>query len=116
MRDRFSGYRDCRLEKICIFVNDKPIDELSALCPGVNAKAKAAEIVKKLADEIPQHQFEVMVKACLGTASKAVAQRKIKAMKKDFTGVLKGGQFKLIIVDDHLLFKGIWWPIDWARN
>ncbi|KAL3077908.1 hypothetical protein niasHS_013437 [Heterodera schachtii] len=84
------GYRDCRLEKICIFVNDKPIDELSALCPGVNAKAKAAEIVKKLADEIPQHQFEVMVKACLGTASKAVAQRKIKAMKKDFTGLLKG--------------------------
>uniref|UniRef100_A0A914HYQ3 Tr-type G domain-containing protein n=1 Tax=Globodera rostochiensis TaxID=31243 RepID=A0A914HYQ3_GLORO len=66
------GYRECRLEKICIFVNDKPVDELSMLCPGVNVKARAEEVVKKLAEEIPQQQFE------------------IKPMKKDFTGLLKG--------------------------
>uniref|UniRef100_A0A183BT07 ATP-dependent Clp protease ATP-binding subunit ClpX n=1 Tax=Globodera pallida TaxID=36090 RepID=A0A183BT07_GLOPA len=84
------GYRECRLEKICIFVNDKPVDELSMLCPGVNAKARAEEIVKKLAEEIPQQQFEVVVKAALGKSTKAVAHRKIKPMKKDFTGLLKG--------------------------
>lgn len=78
------------LEKICIYVNDKPVDELSLLCPKINALAKATEIIERLKDEIPRQQFEVTVKAALGKGSKAVAQRKIKPMKKDFTGVMKG--------------------------
>ncbi|CAK5042477.1 unnamed protein product [Meloidogyne enterolobii] len=84
------GYRECKLEKICIYLNDKQIEELSLICPSVIARKRANQMINKLKNEIPSQQIEVTIRASFGTSRKAVAQAIIKPMKKDFAGVLKG--------------------------
>jgi GTP-binding protein LepA len=91
-KNAIPGHRECHLEKISVFINDKPVDELSMICPGSVAKQRARRIVAKLREEIPRQQFEVVIKACLGHSKKAIVQALLKPMKKDFSGVLKGGK------------------------
>jgi translation elongation factor EF-4 len=78
------------LEKISVLINDKPVEELSMICPSSVAQQRARRIVEKLREEIPRQQFEVIIKVCLGHGKKAIAQQKLKPLKKDFSGVLKG--------------------------
>jgi translation elongation factor EF-4 len=72
-------------------LHDKPIEELSVICPNSVAHGKAKKIVEKLQKEIPRQQYEVKIKCCLlGQSTKVIHQVTIKPMKKDFAGVLKG--------------------------
>lgn len=85
-----NGYRECKLEKVCVYINDKPIEELSMLCPTTVAQRRATQLIGKLKHEIPRQQFEVTVRASLGASRKAIAHAVLRPMKKDFAGVLKG--------------------------
>jgi len=85
-----SGYAECKLEKVCIYINDKPPDELSMICPSSRAHANAKRIVEKLKEEIPRQQYEVNISASLGHSKKTIARTLVKPVKKDFAGVMKG--------------------------
>jgi translation elongation factor EF-4 len=86
----FPGYKECRLEKISVYINDKLIEELSQICPGPLAQSRSKRMVDKLRQQIPRQQYDVAIVATLGKSKKAVARAQIKAQKKDFAGVLKG--------------------------
>lgn len=91
------GYRATELAKITIQMNNIKMDEFSTICPRSKAQQKSKELVEKMATEIPRQQYEVVIKAFLGSSTKALAQKILKAYKKDFTGLLKG-YFNLFFV------------------
>lgn len=84
------GYREISLTKLCISINDKPLNELSLVIPESIAIKKAKIIVEKLKGEIPQQQYEVKIKATLGKSTKPICSGTIKPIRKDFTGTMKG--------------------------
>ena len=61
------------------------------ICPSSRAHANAKRIVEKLKEEIPRQQYEVNISASLGHSKKAIARTLVKPVKKDFAGVMKGG-------------------------
>ncbi|VDN56355.1 unnamed protein product [Dracunculus medinensis] len=84
------GYEEVNLIKLVISINDKPVDEFSQVLIASQAKNRAQLIVQHLKKEIPRQQFEVIIKATIGTSSKIIAQARISPIKKDFTQTLKG--------------------------
>lgn len=88
-------FRPIELVKISIQINNQIVDEFSTICPRTLAQQKTRQLVEKLSIEIPRQQYEVVIKAFLGTSSKPIAQKIIKAYKKDFTGLMKGKFFNI---------------------
>lgn len=54
------------------------------------ARDRAKILVQRLKREIPRQQFEVTIKACIGSSTKALSQIVIQPMKRDFSQLLKG--------------------------
>ena len=83
------GYRPTELVKLDILVNGKPVDALSQLVFKGNAYTRARGICKKLAAEIPRHQFKIPIQGALG--STILARETISALRKDVTAKCYGG-------------------------
>ena len=77
------------LVKLDILVNGTPIDSFSSILARENAEFIGRSRVKKLADLIPRQQFDIPIQAAVG--SRIIARETIKALRKDVTAKLYGG-------------------------
>lgn len=79
------------LVKVSILVNKKEIPMLSFLETKENARDVAAKVISVMKDAIPRHQFEVPIQASIG--AKVIARENVRAIKKDVTQKLYGGDY-----------------------
>ncbi|CAI4229247.1 unnamed protein product [Auanema sp. JU1783] len=84
------GYNSSKLIKLSISINGKEVPEFSQIVPAAMARDRAKLVVQRLKREIPRQQFEVTIKACVGSSTKALSQITIQPMKRDFSQLLKG--------------------------
>ena len=84
-----ADYRESDLVRIDISVNNEVVPELSFVVHKSETEGFSRRIVKALSQEIPRHQFEVFVRAQIG--SHVIASERINPYKKDVTAKLYGG-------------------------
>lgn len=83
------GFRKSDLVRLDVLINRKPVEGLCFLVPRVQAPFRAHKLAEKLAEVIPRHQFEIPVQARVN--NKIIARQDIRALRKDVTAPLYGG-------------------------
>jgi len=84
-----ADYRVENLVRLDILVGGELIDSLSMITHKDEAYRTGKEIVEKLKEIIPKQSFEVSLQAAIG--GKIIAREDIKALRKDVTAKLYGG-------------------------
>jgi GTP-binding protein LepA len=79
------------LVKVEILVNREEIPALSFLETRDRARGKAIRLLQVMKEEIPRQQFAVPLQASIG--SKIIAREDVKALRKDVTAKLYGGDY-----------------------
>ena len=77
------------LVKLDILVNGLVIDSFSSILSKENSEFTGRRRVKKLSELIPRQQFDIPIQAAIG--SRIIARETIKALRKDVTAKLYGG-------------------------
>ncbi len=84
-----AGYEVSDLVKVSILVNDENVEPLSFLCHRSSSESRGRQIVERLKDLIPRHQFKIPLQAAIG--GKIIARETIAAFRKDVTAKCYGG-------------------------
>ncbi|MCZ8631680.1 MAG: elongation factor 4, partial [Spiroplasma sp. Tabriz.8] len=82
-------YRVSKLQKMDILLNGEIVDALSLIVHHDFAYERGKAICETLKEFIPKQMFEIPIQAALG--KKIIARQTIKAMRKDVTAKLYGG-------------------------
>ena len=85
----FAEYRSEDLVKLDILVNGEAVDGMASIIHRDRAYRKGNILVTRLKDIIPQQHFAVPIQASAG--GKIIARTTIKALRKDVTAKLYGG-------------------------
>ncbi|MCL1884668.1 MAG: translation elongation factor 4 [Defluviitaleaceae bacterium] len=83
------GYQQSDLVKLDVLVHHEPVDALSFIVFKKTAEERGRKMTEKLRKEIPKHQFEIPIQACIG--SKIIARSTIGALRKDVLSKCYGG-------------------------
>lgn len=85
----FVGYRETRLVKIDVLVNDEAVDAFSRIVPPSEVQEVGRALVHKLKEVIPRQLFVVPIQAAVG--GRIVARTDIAAKRKDVLAKCYGG-------------------------
>jgi len=85
----FAGYRSEKLVKLDILVNSEPVDGMASIVHKDKAQRKGKILVARLKELIPRQHFSVPIQASAG--GKIIARADVKALRKDVTAKLYGG-------------------------
>ncbi|MCL1865543.1 MAG: translation elongation factor 4 [Spirochaetes bacterium] len=82
-------FRQSEMVKVDILVNGEPVDALSFIVHKDKARLRGKDIIEKLKDIIPRHQFKIPLQAAIG--GNIIARENISPMRKDVTAKCYGG-------------------------
>ncbi|MFD2116146.1 translation elongation factor 4 [Paenibacillus yanchengensis] len=84
-----SGYRQSKLVKMDINLNNEPVDALSVIVHRDRAYQRGKTICEKMRQLIPRQMFEVPIQAVIG--HKVISRETVKAMRKNVLAKCYGG-------------------------
>ncbi|MFV1949389.1 MAG: translation elongation factor 4 [Anaerolineales bacterium] len=87
----FAGYRSEKLVKLDILVNGEPVDGMASIIHKDKAFRKGKILVARLKKLIPPQHFAVPIQA--SADGKIIARADVKALRKDVTAKLYGGDY-----------------------
>jgi len=85
----FLNYRQSDLVRVDILVNSTAVDSLSLILHREKAELRGREIVKRIKELLPKHQFIIPIQAAIG--GKIIARETLGALRKDVTAKCYGG-------------------------
>jgi GTP-binding protein LepA len=85
----FIGYREAKLVKMDILLNDVTVDAFSRIIPPERAHEVGKMVVDRLKETIPRQLFKVPIQAAIG--SRVIARSDIAAKRKDVLAKCYGG-------------------------